>query len=332
MSRGARILGWSLLTLLVYATLGAMVFFVSFLALERKQFIDAPWFASAQGRLYREAIAGSPRSWLNQPGCIKPDPELIYVPAHRSCEFQDIEFSTTLTFTDEGRYTGRKPEGTGIAVIGDSHAMGWGVNDEETFAAHLQLLTGRPVYNLAVASYGTARELIRLRQSGVLDKVDTVILQYCNNDRNENLHFDAAEHHTLHDKVFNPMPAKDDDQSKLTRLTKGYLLALAAPIRRLADRVRRRDFAPHYEPMMAELRRHAEILHGKDVVVFYSNPYGLKYRNFPAGPNSEMPNVRFADLGLDQSDYRQLDNHLTPAGHRRAAERLHQILAQIASQ
>ncbi|MFP5462523.1 MAG: CidA/LrgA family protein, partial [Gammaproteobacteria bacterium] len=49
------------------------------------------------------------------------------------------------------------PAGTGIVVIGDSHAMGWGANDEETFAAQLQALSGRPVYNLGVASYGTAR-------------------------------------------------------------------------------------------------------------------------------------------------------------------------------
>jgi len=123
----------------------------------------------------------SANSWLGQPGCITPDPELIYQPALGTCVFNNIEFKTTLSFTAEGRHTGPKPPGTGIAIIGDSHAMGWGVNDLETLSAHLQRLSGRPVYNLGVASYGTVREVLRLKRSGTLDRVDTVILQYCNN-------------------------------------------------------------------------------------------------------------------------------------------------------
>ncbi len=39
-----------------------------------------------------------------------------------------------------------------------------------------------------------------------------------------------------------------------------------------------------------------------------------------------MPNVEFVDLGLTSVDHRKLDNHMTPAGHRKAAERLHAYL------
>ena len=39
--------------------------------------------------------------------------------------------------------------------------MGWGVKDEETFAARLSAKLARPVLNLAVSSYGTDRELRR---------------------------------------------------------------------------------------------------------------------------------------------------------------------------
>ena len=70
-------------------------------------------------------------------------------------------------------------------MLGDSHAMDLGVNDADTFANVLQKTTGRPVYNLAVSSYGTYREVKRLLQSGLIKDVDTIIIQYCNNDRNE---------------------------------------------------------------------------------------------------------------------------------------------------
>lgn len=34
------------------------------------------------------------------------------------------------------------------------------------------------------------------------------------------------------------------------------------------------------------------------MIVFYANPYGQLYRNFPSGPDAMMPNVGFVDLGL----------------------------------
>lgn len=319
----SRLLGWALLAFIIYCTLGAVVYFASLLALQKGVRIDVPWFQSTQKSLYRRGMVNV-NSWLGIPGCITPDPDLIYKPANGTCTFDDIEFKTTLSFTDEGRNTGAKPDGTGIAVIGDSHAMGWGVNDHETFAAHLQTLGGRPVYNLGVASYGTARELVRLEKSGVLDKVDTVIIQYCNNDLNENRAFDKASKRELHDKVFgaaekgSPQPSP----SPLARIVKGYGLALAAPFRSLSESLRRRNFTPHYAPLIQAIGQHGDMLKGKRVIVFYSNPYGMKYRNFPSGPDARMPNVSFFDVGLEPSDHRRLDNHMTPDGHRKAAERL----------
>lgn len=321
MSRRAKLLGWALLALIIYGAAGAIVYAVSLVALQQGTRIDLPWFGATQKSLYRNGHVNV-SNWLGIPGCITPDPDLIYVPAIGTCAFDDIEFQTTLTFTAEGRATGPKPAGTGIAVIGDSHAMGWGANDEETFAAQLQALSGRPVYNLGVASYGTARELIRLQKSGVLGKVDTVILQYCNNDKSENLQFDTASKQALHDKVFVP-PQTPVPPNRLAQLADGYGYALAAPFRSLSESLRRKNFEPHYAALMPVLDKHRDLLAGKRVIIFYANPYGQRYRNFPSGPDATLPNVEFVDLGLTPADHRKLDNHMTPAGHRKAAERLH---------
>jgi hypothetical protein len=77
---------------------------------------------------------------------------------------------------------------------------------------------------------------------------------------------------------------------------------------------------------MQAIGQHGDILAGKRVIIFYSNPYGLKYRNFPSGPDAGMPNVNFFDVGLTQANHRKLDNHMTPEGHRKAAERLFEHL------
>ena len=69
---------------------------------------------------------------------------------------------------------------------------GMGVNDNDTFAALLEKIN-KPVYNLAVSGYGTPRELIRLEKSNLIDKVDTIIIQYCYNDYGENKNFRINE-------------------------------------------------------------------------------------------------------------------------------------------
>lgn len=311
-----------MMAFIIYCALGAVVYFTSLLALQKGALLDLPWIVSAQKSLYRGGMVNA-NNWLGIPGCITPDPDLIYKPANGPCKFDDIEFNTTINFTDEGRNTGPKPHGMGVAVIGDSHAMGWGVNDQDTFSALLQNKTKRPVYNLGVASYGTERELFRLEKSGVLEKVDTVIIQYCNNDLNENLKFDSASRQELSEKIFGKNQAAVAPQpDKLRYIAKGYGLSLAAPFRSLAERLRRKNFDRHYEPFISLLQKHEQALKGKRVIVFYSNPYGQKYRNFPSGQDARLPNVHFIDLGLDSSIYRKLDNHLAPAGHQVVAERL----------
>jgi hypothetical protein len=325
-----RIAGWSLLIVVIYFTLGAAVYFASLMLLQNGLTIDAPWIASAQKKLYRAGMSLNMNNWLGQRDCITDDPDLVYKPSLGTCKFDNIEFKTHLNFTSEGRNTGAKPPGTGIAVIGDSHAMGWGVNDHETFSSILQKLSNRPVYNLGVASYGTSREFIRLKKSGVLDKVDTVIVQYCNNDYSENLGFDSASREELRKRVFGQfLPGDPPQTNRLKFIGEGYWLTLKAPFSSLADKLRRKSFKRHYEPFIDIARKHYSSLDDKRVIVFYSNPFGQKYRNYPAGADTLLPNVYFTDLGLNSSDYFRLDGHMTPVGHKKAAGLLLNYLQSI---
>ena len=75
-----------------------------------------------------------------------------------------------------------------VIVLGDSHAMGWGVGQEEALPQVLARKSGRRVLNAAVSSYGTARELL------LLDRLDAsrlrvLVVQYSDNDLPENRTF-----------------------------------------------------------------------------------------------------------------------------------------------
>jgi hypothetical protein len=321
--RLAQLLGVGLMALAFYAMLSAIMLVASFALLQKGIVPDWPWISSIQKNLYKKATR---TIWQHQIDCVDFDDQLIYKPKIGACKFSGPEFNTTLNFSADGRFTGTKPAGTGIAVIGDSHAMGWGVQDQETFAAELQKLTHRPVYNLGVASYGTVREVLRLEKSGLLDKVDTVIIQYMENDRKENERgriASADENRKNFEKI---TKGKSGFSALLGTVTKAYRFALTAPFRDPKARyLKPKDFSRHYPSLMAVLEKHTA-LRNKRVLIFYSNGNGQPFKAFPKGKDKSLPNVEFQDLGLNPGDYYRIDDHLTPAGHRKTAQQLFKLL------
>ena len=320
--RLAQGLGIGLIALVFYAMLAAMVLAASFVLLQRGITPQLPWIAAVQEHLYMKAMRSI---WQNKADCVDFDEELIYKPKLGACQFSNVEFDTTLNFSAEGRSTGPKPAGLGIAVIGDSHAMGWGVQDEETFSAILQQLSKRPVFNLGVASYGTARELIRLKRSGILDKVDTIILQYCGDDLKENLS-------RLNNTITKEESHKRFDRVTRGRMTHGRLLRTVLKAygrtfmypfnpQKASSNEHETDFSSHYRALMAVLATHPE-LEEKRILVFYSNGHGQPFQNFPNGLDKKMQNVEFISLDIPADDYYRLDDHMTPKGHSNLARRL----------
>jgi len=124
------------------------------------------------------------------PECGRYDSSLFYtlIP-ERKFAFNNMEFRSDYHTNSKGlRDDERSLNKPAIIVLGDSHAMGWGVQQDETFAQQLEKITGKLVLNAAVSSYGTARELknlYRLDTSGL----QYLIIQYCRNDAEENKEF-----------------------------------------------------------------------------------------------------------------------------------------------
>lgn len=117
------------------------------------------------------------------------DPELLYTLRPGRFTFSNVEYSTPYVVNSLGvRDDERSLDQPEIVVVGDSYAMGWGVQQNESFPELLERRTGRRVLNAAVASYGTVREMLMLDRVD-LSRTTTLIVQYCSNDFNENEEF-----------------------------------------------------------------------------------------------------------------------------------------------
>lgn len=123
------------------------------------------------------------------PAAMRWDPALGYTLRPGSFRFVSTEFDTLYRVNSAGlRDDEASLDGPEVIVLGDSFAMGWGVDQEEAFPQVLERLLGRRVLNAAVSSYGTAREL---RLLGTLDtsRAGWLVIQFCNNDYFENRRF-----------------------------------------------------------------------------------------------------------------------------------------------
>jgi hypothetical protein len=138
------------------------------------------------GYLY---AAGERKVIQFMPECARYDSGLGYTLKPGSCVFSATEFSNRYDVNREGlRDDEASLKGPEIIVTGDSYAMGWGVDQNESFASVLEKKSGRKVLNAAIASYGTAREMMML---GRLDtrNLKFLVIQYCENDEDENRAF-----------------------------------------------------------------------------------------------------------------------------------------------
>jgi lysophospholipase L1-like esterase len=117
------------------------------------------------------------------------DEELFYTFESGKFTFKHINFENEYTINSKGarddEQSLHRPE---IVFIGDSFTTGIGVNQEETFSDRVEKKLQKSTLNLGVPSYGTARESLLLKRFN-LDSCKYIVLQYCNNDDNENQAF-----------------------------------------------------------------------------------------------------------------------------------------------
>ena len=308
--------------IIAYLFISISIYTLSSFILLKGKVLDFKIITEYQRNFYHQL--GFRKIWQNQSDCVEYDNDLIFKPRHGSCRFNNTEFKTELNFSEKGRvhntnFKLNDEEIKGIAVLGDSHAMGWGVNDDETFSYLLEKKIKRPVYNLAVSGYATNREIMRLQKSNLIDKIDTVIIQYCNNDYQENINFSENQSGNNYSK-FEKMHL--NNFSFFKRLRKGVRYAVSVPLK-YSDKIL--DWKKEEDSFLKILNKY-NFLKTKKIIVIYSNGHEIYYDNFRLNNNTDIKNMYFIDVDYEKKDFFLIDGHLNKQGHTKVADKLYNFL------
>ncbi len=274
------------------------------------------------------------------PSCSRWDPTLGYTLRPGRCRFINREFNVELSINGAGlrddEASLKKPE---IIVLGDSHAMGWGVEDDETYARVIEENSGRKVLNAAISSFGTVRELM------LLSRLDTsnlrwLFIQYSPNDANEVRSFidNDRKLSTMTKARYRELVTENETQTRYhfgRHTTRFIPIAARSLVRPL----------PIGEPLTdadrTEARGFLEVLNGTwnipvgvGCVVLEINKLGQNDSLFIDALRDSIESdgwpkftsdMRLIDLSTTLTrklDYFAYDGHMTAQGHRSVAERI----------
>lgn len=140
-----------------------------------------------------------------QKGLGQYDIDLFYTLQPGKGENSNLEFSNTYQINSKGLRDDEAslnyPE---IIVLGDSHTMGFGVEQEDTYSNRLETSLQKKVLNAGISSYGSAREFLMYKRLKS-DSCKTIIWQYCPNDAEENKSFldNKNQLHISSEEVYN---------------------------------------------------------------------------------------------------------------------------------
>ena len=280
------------------------------------------------------------RHWQTVPECVEFSAEFLYRPRPGSCMFENAEFRTVMHFDQHGaRMTpdpasqpGSSSARPRIVVVGDSHAMGWGVEDHETFTGFLASEFGYATVNLGVSSYSTPRELARIRRDAVLQPDDIIVIQYCDNDLKENQAFAETGRNR---------PYKSSELESLIayRPTPAKALPIAGLLLRmvwqdLANAVLSRHRSATEAALspssafLAVLKSDGAIRDHRVIVVAING----------AGLGTHLSAAALTSAGyplispkFSTADFFDLDDHMRPRGHRAVAAALDEAIRSLAA-
>lgn len=305
-----------------YILITLVVFTFSYVSLINNKTYDLFWVKYIQKKLY---FNGLRKLWNADKNCSRFDQELLYAPLEGQCEFSNPEFKTKLNFDDNRRlnmindqiYEDEKI----IAVLGDSYAMGWGVNDDETFSYKLQKLINKKVINLGVASYGTIREIKRLKLNKFYDQVDTVIIQYHLNDIYENKTLDIKKTYLIsdYDKYF----SLNNDKLNLTyfllkHIKKSFRLLFSHLNDIIFKTKEKHNLSEHFDNLEKIIINNFPDQKKKIIVFLVKEPHQELIYN----KKRIFSNFEFFLIDANKEHFFIIDDHLNFKGHEFVAKKI----------
>lgn len=260
------------------------------------------------------------------------------------CRLSALEYDTTMTHDRAGFRNASEVLAPRIAVLGDSHAYGHGVNDDETFSALLNRGLGVSVRNLALPAFATRRALEAYKAEGLT--ADVIVMQYCDNDFDENIaslkmtesEYQNALRTRLATVIENYNYTKSRSGFQQWMMTLGYA-ARGLVDARLFHFTR---FAPDERTLNQEadafarlISEYHPLLAGKTVILIESSGWGRNRKGFKeifSRRVHDISNIDWVVLDssalLNRTDYYRLDDHLNAKGHGEVAALLSETIRQ----
>lgn len=270
------------------------------------------------------------------------DKDLFYKLKPGKFVFSNREFSNSFYVNSFGLRDDEKslikPE---IIVLGDSYSMGWGVEQDSSYANLIETQTGLKVLNTGISSYGTAREFLILNKTDT-DSLKHLIIQYCRNDYFENKEF--FQHDSLpisSETLYNENCASEKRKSKyfifkhLYYCSKTLGQQLARKIRtKTGDKneLPKAELNPQ-EAFLKVVAKMASIIPKNTQITIFTLPAGKNEKVFFDGLKKQLNEDRFSSFRqrirllnmtehLKKKHYFILDCHLNAKGHRVLSERI----------
>ena len=355
----AQLFGWNLAIVLMLSSPIWVPLSLAWLSLNHFDFVKRlPLIGQWSIRLARYPYLNYLRPGLNgRKDCHAYDEILLYRGKPNStCRFSGLEFDTTISHNSFGV---RSRESSLISpstiVIGDSHAMGWGVEEHERFSDLLPTQF-QPVLNLSVSSYGTAREL-RLLDLYASEYPDfyqgagLVVLQYGVNDFGENSSTGSVKYKTNRSKesfvlggvyvgyrdLYEAVSPAQVRQTlnhwyawTAAKISRGMGIPGVIPSDWSYDAFAI-PYPGHGDPFVMSFAPYSELLRGKTLAIFVSSDHGFYNKSAfahlfarrqqleSALPGTKIVWIDFSSVCSDHCYY-DFDDHLRPSGHRRLAE------------
>lgn len=308
------------------------------------------WFRLQPGSIFKSYYMDFDRHIISyMPACAVYDRELAYVLKTGTCQFKNREFDVQLNINSAGvRDREDLLTSPDVIVLGDSYAMGWGVGQDESFAKQLEKSTGLRILDAGVPSYGTVREL-KLFQRLDRSHLKYLVIQYCDNDLEENRRFLEAGNSLVSMPEGRYQEIVENHRQDLRYYPLKYLSYV---VRTEAEKIQRHTARisghaaitpPAAQPNPDEevqafigvLHAFRESLQGIPIFVVGINGSATNNSRFSdalkrriAKEDNRYPaalqNMKVVDVStfLTEKDYLTLDDHLNAAGHAIVAREL----------
>ena len=323
----SKILGIKSIYLFTLIGLLELGIFLSFFPIKNHQ-ITSPSIIQQYRNFYAGYLRNIP---AYQMGLGKYDPDLFYTLRPGQKVNSNLEFSNHYQVNSQGTRDDETsldfPE---IIMLGDSHTMGWGVEQNETFSNILEKKTEKKVLNTGIVSYGTAREFLMFKKIKT-DSCKTIVWQYCSNDMRENKSF-------IENRNQLKISSEEEYQFKYKRnfLQANYypfkycFETLGHQFRRARHRQKFRDLPKVDLPKQIDyffsiIKLLQEDFDGK-IIIFNlesfdtTDQYYLAFKRYVEENNLE--HIQLMDLSsiLKKEDYFIIDGHINVSGHQKVSE------------